>query len=275
MIKISLGTSDLLTVPDASVFFSFLDYKLAIFVRQALYKDKLNTTWCCLEFFHLGLASRFEGICIGHGRVGWRSVASEDAWDMGQRNGNSFYLAGSSQMAEFKEYLSLQRDFYPNKGHSDASCHIMMYSIIFWDARKYLSKKLSSIFLSPKKKILDEFRFIASGVSWKMGPIYIAKICRYLRKLVVLSISFGLLKEPCFCGFLWRIVVWYSQAEPGAATAPLSPAAKWLGITFELQHSSKRFAFCFNQITWYDTRRMWYGSSRGRKYTTCPKPGQV
>ena len=123
--------------------------------------------------------------------------------------------------------------------------------------------------------ILDEFRFAASGVSWKMGPIYIAKICKYLRKLVVFSISFGLLKEPCFCGFLWWIVVWYSQAEPGAATAPLSPAAKWLGITFELQHSSKRFAFCFNQIAWYDTRMMWCGVSRGRKYTTWPKPVQV
>lgn len=146
--------------------------------------------------------SRFEGIRIGHGRVGWRCVASEDAWDMGQRNGNSFYLAGSSQMAEFKEYLSiylsLQRDFYPNKGHADASCHIMMYHCL--RRSKVPFKKLSSIFLSPKNlllelhrdgwmrmhivvylmpstfprigMILDEFRFAASGVSWKMGPIY-------------------------------------------------------------------------------------------------------
>lgn len=260
--------------------FSFLDYKLAIFVRQALCKDKLNTTWCCLEFFHLGLASRFEGICIGHGRVGWRSVASEDAWDMGQRNGNSFYLAVSSQMAEFKEYLSiyfsLQRDFYPIK---DMGMHpATSWCITFWDARKYLSKRLSSIFLSPKKnaawaasrRMNDDaycFLFDAVNISQNRNDFRWVQICGVRRFLKDgtnlyckdLKISekasgffdlFRIVERTVLCGFLWRIVVWYSQAEPGAATAPLSPAAKWLGITFELQHSSKRFAFCFNQIAW-------------------------
>lgn len=163
---------------------------------------------------------------------------------MGQRNGNSFYLAGSSHMAEFKEYLSLQRDFYPNKGHADASCHIMMYHFLrrskvpfqknyhqFSCHQKKLLLELHRdgwmrmhivVYLMPStfptiRMILDEFRFTASGVSWKMGPIYIAKICKYLRKLVIFRSLSDCWKNRAFvasCGGLSFDIRKLNQVQP-------------------------------------------------------------
>lgn len=66
---------------------------------------------------------------------------------------------GSSQMAEFKDHLSLQRDFYPIK---EMGMHPVTWCITFWDTPQHLSNRLSSIFLSLTN-------FVAWAASWRMN----------------------------------------------------------------------------------------------------------
>ena len=86
--------------------------------------------------------------------------------------------------------------FLSNKGHADASCHMMMYHFLR-GSKVPFRKSYHQFSCHPKKlllemhclrmhivvylmpstfprigMILDEFRFGASGVSWKMGPTY-------------------------------------------------------------------------------------------------------